>query len=75
MIEKPVVLYADPAGSIAEYKAAAMASGADDATRLLETKYKEMTIVNAEKLAVEAIGETFRRTGNYELRILKTPGS
>ena len=52
-----------------------MGSGADDATRLLETKYKEMTIVNAEKLAVEAIGETFRRTGNYELRILKTPGS
>ncbi|MBX8640077.1 MAG: hypothetical protein KIS29_07060 [Thermoplasmata archaeon] len=75
LLEKPVIFYADPAGGISEYKAAAMGSGADDATSLLETKYREMTTVNAEKLAIEALGETFRSTGNYELRILKTQGS
>lgn len=74
-LDKPVVLYVDPSGSIVECNVMAMGHGADDAMKILEKNYKKMTVSKAEEFAVESLGEVANDRDNYELKTLNAGDS
>ncbi len=70
-LEEPVVLYADPGGSVVECNVMAMGKGADDAMKMLEKKYRKGTMEEAKKLALESLAISEADTERYELRVLE----
>lgn len=71
ILEKPAAFYVDPSGGFAEFNAVAMGAGSDTATKVLEKEYKEMTVSQGEKIALDALSEATRKTDAYEIKTLK----